>query len=77
MLGRAINLPAVPARPRVFKDLERVRLTCDVSSQQGTLPKGSTGTILMVFAEGEAYEIEFTRPVEAIVTVKSGDLEPV
>ena len=77
MLRRAANLPAVPAQPRVFKDLERVRLTRDVSSQLGTLPKGSTGTILMVFAEGEAYEIEFARPVEAMVTVKAGDLEPV
>jgi hypothetical protein len=39
-------------------------------------PSGSTGTIVGVWAGGEAYEVEFSEPEGALATVRADDLRP-
>ena len=76
MMHRMTRADIFSAGRSVFKDLDVVRVKRDIPSQQGIVPKGSTGTVLMSFKDGEAYEIEFIEPVEAMVAIKAGDLEP-
>lgn len=40
----------------------------------GCLPAGSVGTVVHVYSEGRAYEVEFTEPVRTVVTVQAADV---
>lgn len=52
-------------------ELDRVSLSADVRSDEGhTVPAGSTGTVVAVWNGGEAYDVEFTEPIDALVTVR-------
>jgi hypothetical protein len=55
-------------------ELSRVTLRRNVMSGNGTVPAGSTGTIVHVYPGGSAYEVEFASPVHAVATVKADDL---
>lgn len=60
-----------------FKDLDRVVLTADVTSDDGdTIREGAAGTIVGVWRDGKAYEVEFTAPVAGLATVLPGALRP-
>ncbi len=60
-----------------IQDIDRVTLRSEQVSRSGTrVPAGSTGTVVAVLKGGEAYMVEFMRPVEAVVTVEPGDLTP-
>ncbi|MEH3119441.1 MAG: DUF4926 domain-containing protein [Methylorubrum populi] len=53
-----------------FKDLDRVILTADMATDDGdTVVAGSEGTIVGVWRDGAAYEVEFTTPVAGLATV--------
>lgn len=44
----------------MFKEYDTVVLTSDLNSQEGVIPKGTLGAILMVFdGELSSYEVEF------------------
>lgn len=54
-----------------IRELSRVALTAPRKTDDGrVLPKGSEGTIVGTWARGEAYEVEFTKPFAALVTVE-------
>lgn len=55
--------------------MDRVALTAPVVSDDGdALPPGTEGTIVSVYRDGEAYVVEFPKPVGALATVRPGDL---
>lgn len=63
------------ARQPLFAMFSIVRLTAAAETDDGLpLPVGTTGTVIDVYAEGEAYEVEFTRPV-GNATIEAGKLE--
>ena len=60
----------VPGRPRDLAELDRVSLKEPLQKEGVTLPAGATGTIVAVWMPGEAYEVEFTNPAAAVVTLR-------
>ncbi len=65
------------AAPDLIEELAVVRLvhgiTVDASCR---LPAGSLGAVVFVHDEGQAYEVEFTDPIAALVTLRRGEIEP-
>ncbi len=61
------------AEPKGFADLDLVRVAHDVVTDEGeTVAAGTRGTIVSVYAEGAAYEVEFaggTATIEAAYLV--------
>lgn len=41
-----------------------------------TLPSGAAGAVVGIWAKGKAYEVEFLKPVHAVVTVPASVLIP-
>ncbi|MCJ2093134.1 DUF4926 domain-containing protein [Methylobacterium sp. J-072] len=65
--------PQTAAQP--FEELAVVATLCEVSTDEGlAVPAGTEGTIVAVYAHGEAYEVEFTAPVVGIATVRAAGL---
>ena len=56
-------------------ELSMVSLARPVEAAGLTLPSGSRGTVVHVFAGENAYIVEFAAPVHAVVTVKAGSIE--
>jgi hypothetical protein len=48
-----------------------VRLGKPVETKRGTVPSGSSGTVVHVFQDGRAYIIEFHEPFHAVATVEA------
>jgi len=74
-------IAGVPAQPRKaanqaapFRELDMVRTIRELDSKRGHVDKGTTGTVLLVHGDGEAYEIEFDPHV--VMLAKHQDLEP-
>lgn len=58
-----------------LQDLDRVQLTVSVVSDDGdTISAGSKGTVVGVWHDGAAYEVEFTHPVAGLATVDASGL---
>ncbi|MCJ2050848.1 DUF4926 domain-containing protein [Methylobacterium sp. J-070] len=36
-----------------------------------TVPAGATGTVVAVYADGAAFEVEFTDPIDTLATVEA------
>lgn len=54
-----------------FRELDRVQTLVATLGEEGEdVPAGSTGTIVAVWGEGAAFEVEFTRPVETLVAIR-------
>lgn len=69
---------AAPVPADVLRELSRVELTVAVVGDDGaTVPAGSVGTVVAVWAHGAAYEVEFVRPVQELATVRADGLRPV
>lgn len=83
----AIFLALAPAKSRrigaarartTLTETSRAKLASSLELLNGReLPAGSTGTIVGVWADGEAYEVEFTKPFHAVVTVTAPKLSRV
>jgi hypothetical protein len=50
-------------------ELSMVSLTRPVEADGRLLPSGSTGTVVHVYPDERAYEVEFNRPFHAVATV--------
>jgi hypothetical protein len=63
---------AKAARP-AFKELDDVVLTATVyvRSVDRELPAGSRGTVVGIWRGGDAFEVEFAKPFECLVTVRA------
>ncbi len=62
----------------MIRELERIVLTGPVSKEG--LEAGDVGTVVHVYADGQAYEVEFTTldgKTAAVVTVEASDVRPV
>ena len=58
-----------------LRDLDRVALiTAAVTDDGVTMEAGSEGTIVGVWRDGEAYEVEFAEPTGALATVEATNL---
>lgn len=54
------------------RELDRVRILRAVSGDDDvTVPAGTTGTVVAIYADGEAFEVEFTEPVDTLATVEA------
>ncbi|WP_091718483.1 hypothetical protein [Methylobacterium phyllostachyos] len=59
----------------LFRELDRVRTLTDTVGEDGEpVPAGSTGTIVAVWNGGAAFDVEFTRPVEALAAIAPNQL---
>jgi Na+-transporting NADH:ubiquinone oxidoreductase subunit NqrA len=56
---------------RGHAELSRVELARPVDSEAGTLPAGSVGTVVHVYPQALAYEVEFNLPFHTVVTVEA------
>ena len=52
-------------------ELSLVSLTRPVEAEGRLLPAGSTGTVVHVYPDECAYEVEFNRPFHAVATVEA------
>ncbi|HZV33072.1 MAG TPA: DUF4926 domain-containing protein [Verrucomicrobiae bacterium] len=62
----------------MIKEHERVVLTAPVPAEK--LEAGDVGTVIHVYRDGLAYEVEFTTlegSTAAVVTVEAGQIRPV
>ncbi len=72
------TLPLRAGRIAPLQDLDRIRVLTDVEDEQGRIvPAGSVGTVVVSWAGGRAFEIDFTDPVEATASVERDVIEPV
>lgn len=61
-----------PDRPTGFAELDLVRMLQDVETDEGeAVPAGTRGTVVAIYAGGEAYEVEFAY---GTVTVEAAHL---
>jgi hypothetical protein len=56
---------------RPIAELSVVRLGKPVETAQGTLPPGSSGTVVHAYDDGQAYIVEFYEPFHAVATVET------
>jgi len=60
----------------LFSELSVVVTLCDTVTDDGrSVAAGSRGTIVEVYAGGEAYEVEFARPVIGNATIRAEALK--
>lgn len=67
---------AAEPRGSAFKELDDVVLAAPVrvAAAGRDLPAGAHGTVVGVWRDGAAYEVEFTRPFACLVTVRAASL---
>ena len=64
--------PAGGLGPEPVRELDRVRILRAVLGDDAvTVPAGTTGTVVAIYADGEAFEVEFTEPVDTLATVEA------
>ncbi|MCJ2022904.1 DUF4926 domain-containing protein [Methylobacterium sp. J-067] len=57
------------------RELDRVRVLRPVAGDDDlVVPEGATGTVVAIYADGEAFEVEFTDPVDTLATVDAAAL---
>ncbi len=52
-------------------ELSIVALARPVASDEGEVPAGAVGTVVHIYPEERAYEVEFFRPFHALATVEA------
>ena len=57
-----------------FAELSVVVLTHAIDIEGRSLPQGARGTVVAGYGDGVGYEVEFERPIHAVVTLDAGDL---
>lgn len=63
-------------RTSAFRELDRVTTLADAVGEDGeTIPAGSTGTVVAVWGDGAAFDVEFMRPVEALAAIEFAALK--
>ena len=67
--------PPVTQPQAPLAELSVVALLREVVTDDGlTVPAGAEGTVVGIWGDGEAYEIEFDEPVAGNATVRADDL---
>ena len=63
--------------PRSLAEHSLVRLLADLPTRDGTVPKGTLATVVQVFKNGAAYQVEFEGEHDCPETVPATAIEPV
>ena len=63
------------ARHERHPELSLVHLARAVKSDDGTLPAGATGTVVHVYPDEHAYEVEFESPFHTVATVDAAAIK--
>ena len=64
-----------PRPPRPIGELDVVTVLVPVQTDEGEpIAAGTEGTVVAVWAEGTAFDIEFDEPVLGLATVSSGSV---
>ena len=58
-----------------YPELSIVRLGRPIEAEGRVMPAGSSGVVVHVYPRNLAYEVEFTRPFAAVVTLAAEVLE--
>ena len=58
-----------------FRELDVVSTQSTLSIAGHIYPSGSTGTIVHVYGDGRAFEVEFAEPAPAVATLEIGDVK--
>jgi hypothetical protein len=58
-----------------LSQLDRVRLVDSLHAQSGVFPAGSVGTVVHRYRGAQAFEVEFTRPEHAVLTLHVDQIE--
>lgn len=66
--------PGRSAQPCKFEELSVVHLSRTLEPGGRALPRGTSGTVVAVYGDGLAYEVEFFEPFHCVLTVESADL---
>lgn len=77
--GDVAIVSRAPARPETMpqplEELSLATLARDVEADGRRVPAGSTGTIVYVYRDGVAYEVEFFEPFHCVTMVESDAIE--
>ncbi len=63
------------ARHERHPELSLVALARPVEAEGRVLPAGSVGTVVHVYPDEKAYEVEFIRPFHAVATVEAAAIK--
>jgi hypothetical protein len=71
LVGRGdVEMPVETQRTR-HPELSLVSLSRSVVTEDGHLPPGATGTVVHVYPQERAYEVEFFKPFHAVATIEA------
>lgn len=75
-MGRMSTISVLtPDAPSAIRELDMARLLVPDTDDDGhEVPAGSVGTVVGVWNQGEAYEVEFVVPFQALATVEGGQI---
>ncbi len=76
-VGYVVTLGAPPVCAPAIRVLDRVRLTEDLTTEGVTLKTGAEGTAVFKHRRnrhGDAFEVEFSTPIHAVVGVYASKL---
>jgi hypothetical protein len=68
-------MPATKSHPTRHSELTLVSLARSITTEDGPLPAGATGTVLHVYAQERAYEVEFCLPYHTVATVEAAAIQ--
>ncbi|CAN5399269.1 hypothetical protein BH10PSE15_BH10PSE15_09930 [soil metagenome] len=57
-----------------IQELDVVRLLAEVKMDEGHLPIGTIGTAVYRYRDGEAFEVEFSAPFHALLTLRANEI---
>ncbi len=62
---------SAPGEARPVMELSIIKLRSPLETNEGTVPVGSSGTVVHVYGDGQAYIIEFYEPFHTVATVEA------
>lgn len=74
LLTRIVSEQRFPFDLSSLDELDRVRTKVELRAEEGLLPIGSEGTIVHRYLNGQAFEVEFAKPVQALVTLRPEEI---
>jgi hypothetical protein len=77
-LTRLLPRPVSAARDSIapLPELSSVVAASEIHDSGKTVPKGAEGAIVFVHDGGIGYEVEFIKPIHAVVSASRQELEP-
>ena len=64
-------MPLTKSQRTRHPELSLVSLARSIATEDGPLPPGATGTVVHVYPQERAYEVEFFQPFHTVATVEA------